>query len=110
MKYPVTLFLSSALAACGAPADIERLETGAGQATALIGRGASLSASCSGCHATYGQDIVSLDGIDPGVIAQSLRAYRGDEQGTSVMHRIARGYSDEDIRQIEAFLTRVREN
>lgn len=63
---------------------------------------ASLSASCSGCHAS-GQAIVSLDGMSAEAIATSLQRYR-TEEGTTVMHRMARGFTEAQIDEIAAYL------
>ena len=62
----------------------------------------ALAASCSGCHA--GGAIVSLDDWDAEQIEASLSAYRVDEAGTTVMHRLARGYSEGEVRAIAAYL------
>ncbi|MEN3949996.1 cytochrome C [Iodidimonas sp. SYSU 1G8] len=78
-------------------------EAAAPEAPAL-GRAATLAASCGGCHARDGGAIVGLDTRDAGHIQTSLMAYKADAQGTSVMHRIARGYSEADIRMIAAYL------
>ncbi|MFN3233589.1 MAG: c-type cytochrome [Alphaproteobacteria bacterium] len=64
----------------------------------------SLAAACSGCHAGFAEGIVSLDGMDAETIAASLLSYKAAADGTSVMHRLARGYSEEDVRAIAAFL------
>lgn len=34
-----------------------------------------------------------------------MDAYKTEESGTTVMHRLARGYTDEDIALIAAYLT-----
>lgn len=63
---------------------------------------ASLSASCSGCHAS-GQAIVSLNQFSAEAIATSLQRYR-TEDGTTVMHRMARGFTEAQINDIAAYL------
>lgn len=69
-----------------------------------IGRAASLAAACSGCHAGPAEGIVSLEGRDAETIVASLLAYKAETGDSTVMHRLARGYSDEEVRAIAAYL------
>lgn len=68
---------------------------------------AVLAASCAGCHrdtATEPGGIPDLRGLSAGDIAGKLEAYRrGDLQGT-LMNRLARGYTEAEIRQLAAVL------
>jgi len=93
------------LGACGgsnstsegsAPANIDAATT----------RAVSLSMACSGCHADPGGAIVSLNGYDATQMRETLTRYRDEIDGTTVMHRLARGYSDEDIDLISEQLGR----
>ena len=74
------------------PADHEKPETRLDQA-------ALLTASCSGCHAAGGSPggIVSLDGMSSDALESKLLAYRNDRDGGSAMHRMARGYTEQQI-------------
>ncbi len=65
---------------------------------------AALSSSCSGCHAATGSAIVSLENLSETELLEKLSFYKSDANGTTVMHRLARGYSDEQIRSISAYL------
>ncbi len=67
-----------------------------------LARGAILGSVCSGCHAPGGTAIVSLDGYSSEQIKARVNAYRGD--GGTVMHRMARGYSDVEIESIASYL------
>ena len=62
-----------------------------------LDQAALLTASCSGCHVPGGsaQGIVSLEGRSAGEIQASLLAYRNDTGGGSAMHRMARGYTEQ---------------
>jgi cytochrome c553 len=53
-----------------------------------------------------GAAIVSLDQLSAQEIATSLNRYRGDETGTTVMHRLARGYSMDEVAAVSAHLGR----
>ncbi|MGE0668394.1 MAG: cytochrome c [Sphingomonadales bacterium] len=95
------LAAASALAALGGFG--QRAEAGASGADDL-GRAATLAAACSGCHLTDGEAIAGLDARSEGELAALLTGYRSDKAGTSVMHRLARGYSEADIRLVAAYL------
>lgn len=71
---------------------------------ALPGRTAQLVLACSGCHGPSGGAIVSLDGYSKAELSTALTLYKSDEDGTTVMHRLMRGYSDEDIEAISTWL------
>lgn len=59
-----------------------------------------LTLSCAGCHGTGGRSpgaIPALNGRPAMLIAQMLRDFRGDTRPATVMNRIAKGYTDEEI-------------
>ena len=88
MRYRLALALILPwLAGCG----------GVSSEPARLDRGALLTASCSGCHANGGQAIASLEGAPAAELEAKLLAYRNDAEGGSSMHRMARGYSEEQI-------------
>ena len=70
---------------------------------APTGQAALLSASCSGCHMDGGEAIASLAGYDAASVEMRLLSYKSSD-GETVMHRLARSYSDEQIREIAAYL------
>lgn len=51
-----------------------------------------------------GTALADISDYDEGRIAGTLRAYKNDIDGTSTMHRLARGYSDDEIQLIAAYL------
>ena len=66
-----------------------------------------LSLSCAGCHGVGGKspgDIPSINGRSAQSIATMLRAFRAEPAppGTTVMNRIAKGYSDSEIEAVAA--------
>lgn len=87
------------LAACGStPAADDRAPL------PPTGRATTLSLACSGCHSMAGGAIPSLEGRPAASIRQSLLDYRTDADGTTVMHRMMRGYSEADIDAISTYL------
>lgn len=60
-------------------------------------RGATLALACGGCHSASSDTMISLDGYGAEALREALNRYRTEADGTTVMHRLARGYSDTDI-------------
>ncbi|ANK81000.1 MAG: hypothetical protein TEF_09475 [Rhizobiales bacterium NRL2] len=74
-------------------------------------RGAVLALSCAGCHGTDGRSpgaMPALDGHDRDYIARAMREFRSGERPSTVMGRIATGYSDEEIALMAAHFDRLR--
>ncbi|WP_371395712.1 cytochrome c [Fretibacter rubidus] len=67
-----------------------------------LSKAATLSASCSGCHGG-GSLVVNLSGWSEAALHESLTSYQ-TSRGDSVMHRYARGLSDNDITLIAGYL------
>ena len=65
---------------------------------------ATLAASCSGCHAGPGMGVPSLDRMDAAALLARLEFYKADTDGTTVMHRISRGYSQAQTEAISQYL------
>jgi cytochrome subunit of sulfide dehydrogenase len=61
------------------------------------------AASCSGCHATNSNvdtPVPRLAGQDGSAIVLALQAYRDGRRPATVMDRIAKGFSDDEIKAI----------
>jgi sulfide dehydrogenase cytochrome subunit len=64
------------------------------------------AAACSGCHPPTAQaetPVPPLAGRDPEQIASAMRAFRSGQRPTTVMDRIAKGFSDDEIQAIAAW-------
>jgi cytochrome subunit of sulfide dehydrogenase len=62
-----------------------------------------LAASCFGCHGTDGQSpgsIPTLYGKSKNFVVTALQEYKTDASQGTVMNRLAKGYSDEEIELI----------
>lgn len=89
-----------ALASCGSPhTDHDD------SAAANIATSQALAASCSGCHATGGTAISDLSALPQATIVERMQVYKNDSDGFTVMHRLARGYTDEEIARIAAYVS-----
>ena len=61
----------------------------------------SSAAACSGCHASTAEGPVpSLAGRPAADIITAMAAFRRGERAATVMDRIAKGFSDEEISDI----------
>jgi cytochrome subunit of sulfide dehydrogenase len=70
--------------------------------------GRNLAAGCAICHGTQGKatpnaPVVSLAGLPRDQIATQMRAFRDGQRPATVMHQIAKGYTDPQIDAIAAW-------
>ncbi len=70
-------------------------------------RGAMLANTCAGCHGTNGASVGSaipiIGGLSADTIKEGMNAYKSGDRPATVMGRIARGYSDEEIEAMAGF-------
>jgi cytochrome c553 len=70
--------------------------------------GQRLYASCAGCHgtagATSGGVLPVLAGQPKDALAASLRAFKSGARSATIMQQIAKGYTEEQIEQLAAYL------
>jgi sulfide dehydrogenase cytochrome subunit len=95
MTYSIRLAATLALAAaCAAHAQDANL-------------GRDLAASCANCHGTNGQakgdTVKPLAGVSADKILAALADYKSGAQPATIMHQIAKGYTDDQVRLIAAF-------
>jgi cytochrome c553 len=67
--------------------------------------------SCSGCHppsASVETKVAPLRGQNPAEIVAAMQAFRSSERPSTVMGRIAKGFSDDEIRAIAAWVAEPR--
>jgi cytochrome c553 len=91
-----TIVIAAALV-CAAPAAL-------GQDTAAR----NLAAGCAICHGTQGRPVPNapvtpLAGIPRDQIATQMRAFRDGQRPATVMHQIAKGYTDAQIDAMAAW-------
>jgi sulfide dehydrogenase cytochrome subunit len=98
---------------------IERLGLLSGAALLLIGGAAHaqsaldvsvLAAPCANCHGTDGKSnskIPTIAGRPAATIAGLMKAYKGETPppGTTIMNRLAKGYTDEQIDALAKFFS-----
>lgn len=101
------LVLALLLTACaGTDANSDYKDEPGGVNSARLSQSASLAAVCSGCHGddSSNEGIVSLNGYSALRISILFRRYKNDPENPTAMHRMARGYTDEQIKLIARYL------
>ena len=70
--------------------------------------GQRLYANCAACHGTTGKPVgttlPALAGQPKDTLAAAMRAFKTGTRPATIMHQIAKGYTDEQIEQIAAYL------
>ena len=70
-----------------------------------------LASSCSGCHTNDGKlttAIPKIRGLPEAVILQAMQTFRAGQRSATVMDRIAKGFTDEEIKQLAAYFSSQR--
>jgi cytochrome subunit of sulfide dehydrogenase len=68
----------------------------------------SLAATCANCHGTNGKAfdgsaVVSLAGLPKDYIVAQMKAFQSGARPATIMHQLAKGYSDAQIDQIATY-------
>lgn len=68
----------------------------------------SLAATCANCHGTQGKAVKDaalpgLAGMKADYLAAQMQAFRKGERKATIMHQIAKGYSDEQVRLLAEY-------
>jgi cytochrome subunit of sulfide dehydrogenase len=69
------------------------------------------AASCSGCHPTSPRvtsPVPRLLGVDRAAIVRAMQEFRSGQRAATVMDRIAKGFTDEEIHAIAAWCASQR--
>jgi cytochrome c553 len=71
----------------------------------------TLAGSCANCHGTTGKSrgaMPSLAGVPAPYLIEQMRQFRDGKRPATVMHQLAKGYSDEEIAFLAEFFARQR--
>jgi cytochrome c553 len=69
------------------------------------------AAACSGCHpasARVSSPVVRLTGLDRAAIVRAMQDFRSGARPATVMDRIAKGFTDDEIQAIAAWYAAQR--
>jgi sulfide dehydrogenase cytochrome subunit len=105
MKLTIARALGSALAlgALGVACNV------AAQASATAGR-AYIAANCANCHGTSGRSagaMPSLAGQSKVYLVEQMRAFRDGKRTATIMHQIAKGYTEAQIDAVADHFSRL---
>ncbi len=76
-----------------------------------ISRGAILASTCFTCHGTDGKspgEMPSIYGVPAESLEKTLQDFKSGMRPATVMDRHAKGYNDEEIREIADNLSKVK--
>ncbi len=70
----------------------------------------SLAATCANCHgtngkATEGSSVVTLAGMQRDYIVAQMAAFKNGTRPATIMHQLAKGYSDEQVARIAQYFS-----
>jgi cytochrome c553 len=91
--------------ACGVAAAAGLMQSAAAADPQLLASG------CSGCHTssdTLATTIPKIRGLPEPVLLEAMRAFRTGQRPATVMDRIAKGLTDDEIRQLAAYFSARR--
>jgi sulfide dehydrogenase cytochrome subunit len=99
MRWNTMLAAAASLAATAMPAAAQDKD-------ALYVR--SLAATCANCHGTQGKaqpgsSVVSLAGMPAEQLIAQMAAFKAGTRSATIMHQLAKGYSEAQIAQIAAY-------
>ena len=72
---------------------------------------AMLANSCEGCHGSdgnsHGPAIPTIAGMSRNYLVEALEEFRDDETKSTIMGRIAKGYTDDEIKSMAAYYAAI---
>jgi sulfide dehydrogenase cytochrome subunit len=72
-----------------------------------------MAATCANCHGTDGRSVgtvAGLAGMDKGYIVQQMQAFKAGKPPATIMHQLAKGYSDAQIEQLAAYFAALKKS
>jgi len=69
------------------------------------------AAACSACHGTNGHAVtgmVALAGMDKTYLVNTMQDFKSGKRPATLMHQIAKGYSDDQIGKIAEFFAKQK--
>lgn len=83
-----------------------------GVAMAATPSAAMLSNTCAGCHGTNGNSqgpaTPTIAGISSEYMIETMQAYKDGSRPSTIMTRIAKGYTDEEIKAMAGFFAKQK--
>jgi len=83
-----------------------------GAAFAATPRASMLGNTCAGCHCTNGNSngpaTPTIAGISSEYFIETMEAYKSGERPSTIMTRIAKGYTEEEIKRMAEFFAKQK--
>lgn len=83
----------------------------AGPAAAETPAAPQIAQACAGCHGQAGEGmgpIAKLAGKDRGLFLRAMTEFRADGREATIMNRIARGYTEDEIAVLADYFASLR--
>ncbi|NKE67842.1 c-type cytochrome [Ramlibacter sp. RBP-2] len=111
MNVPAFARLQFLLVAGAAVATLPAMAQGQGHEALYV---RSLAATCANCHgtngsATKGSQVPSVAGMPKEYMLRQLTAFKDGSRPASVMHQIAKGFSDAQLDQIATYFAGLKQ-
>ena len=73
----------------------------------------SLAAKCANCHGTFGKTsedaaLPSLGGMKSDYLVEQMQAFKSGARSATIMHQIAKGFSDDQIKLLAGYFARQK--
>lgn len=70
-----------------------------------------LASNCANCHGTDGHSaggggMPGLAGLSPTYFVEQMRAFRDGKRTATIMHQLAKGYTDQQIAELAEYFAR----
>ncbi|MGD9944603.1 MAG: cytochrome c [Burkholderiaceae bacterium] len=100
---------SRTIAACTALALAGLAGAAAAQGAPTADQTRYLAANCANCHGTDGRSAggtPGLAGLSSAYFIEQMKAFKEGKRPATIMHQLAKGYSDEQIAALAAYFSR----
>ena len=80
-------------------------------AMAADASGETIAAQCNGCHGFKGQSkgaAPAINGLPKSYIVSSMQDFKADKRPATIMNRIAKGYTDQEIENVADYYSSAK--
>jgi sulfide dehydrogenase cytochrome subunit len=111
-RFPFRTLLATSLALVLSQAAFAAEEKKEGPKTMTGASAVMLSNTCAGCHGTYGvsngPSIPTLAGMSKAYLVETMEGYKSGDIPSTIMGRLAKGYSDEEIKLMGDYFSKQK--
>jgi cytochrome c553 len=73
--------------------------------------GETIAAQCNGCHGDMGRSkgaAPAINGLPKSYLVSSMNDFKADKRPATIMNRIAKGYSDQEIENVAEYYSSAK--